>query len=239
MTAPMERYRAQPLPRRSLAFWFSWAGSLALVGLLFILLIGTPPALPSAEAAPAPQPVSCLSELPPDTTFDEPGKESVHAHGPVPTSTQLDDLLTTLQTDLCGTPERGADKGRYTSIQAAIDGSNPNREISREEWQAGVDYMVGSGLQWDEARVEQNLPAADPARGVFRTTYMEAGEDPQNPRIGVTDVTRGGPYLVMPFVTPDGKILELWLRIDCRFQPVNAAIAFTGALDQPGRTLAK
>jgi hypothetical protein len=123
---------------------------------------------------------------------------------------------------LCGGPEtpggpvRGPDRRLFAAIDAAVNGTDPNRPLTREQWAAGVDRLITRDGRFVDSRVETlTIRAGTGTYGM----KPRAGADPLviRTRLGHQDTSR---YLLLPVQARDGRVVTLTLRLRCGFQPV-------------------
>jgi hypothetical protein len=123
---------------------------------------------------------------------------------------------------LCGGPEtaggpvRAPDRRLFAAIDAAVNGTDPNRTLTQEEWSIGVDRLITTDGRFVDARVETLTVAA--GTGTYGMT-PRAGTDPLvlKTRMAHEDTSR---YLLLPVRARDGHLVRLTLRLRCGFQPV-------------------
>jgi hypothetical protein len=123
---------------------------------------------------------------------------------------------------LCGGPQtaggpvRAPDRRLFAAIDAAVNGTDPNRSLSQAEWAAGVDEFITSSGRFVDARVETRTYRA--GTGTFGM-QPRAGEDPLviRTRLAHDDTSR---YLLLPVRAHDGRTVTLTLRLRCGFQPI-------------------
>jgi hypothetical protein len=123
---------------------------------------------------------------------------------------------------LCGGPQtpggpvRAPDRRLFAAIDAAVNGTDPNRQLSRAQWAAGVDRLVTRDGQFVKSRVETRT-----VRAGTRTFGMRPrpGADPTviATRLAHDDTSR---YLLLPVRNRAGQVVTLTLRLRCGFQPV-------------------
>jgi hypothetical protein len=123
---------------------------------------------------------------------------------------------------LCGGPEtpggpvRAPDRRLYAAIDAAVNGTDPDRPLTRQQWAAGVDELITRDGMFVDARVEtRSVPAGTPTLGM----KPRAGADPLviRTRLAHDDRSR---YLLLPVRAQTGRVVTLALRLPCGFQPV-------------------
>ncbi|HEY6747139.1 MAG TPA: hypothetical protein VI357_15655 [Mycobacteriales bacterium] len=115
-----------------------------------------------------------------------------------------------------GGPVQAPDRRLFAAIDAAVNGGDPNRELSRARWAAGVDRLITRDGQFVSARVETRTVRAGTA------TYGMAPRPGADPRVIATrmaheDTSR---YLLLPVRNRAGQVVTLTLRLRCGFQPV-------------------
>ena len=123
---------------------------------------------------------------------------------------------------LCGGPEtpggpvRSPDRRLFTAIDAAVNGTDPNRALTRAQWASGVDEFISRSGRFVDARVETRTFRAGTATFGMRP---RAGADPLviRTRLAHDDTNR---YLVLPVRADNGRLVTLTLRLRCGFQPV-------------------
>lgn len=141
----------------------------------------------------------------------------VEAHGALSTAAVNGVLIQRL----CGGPEtpggpvRAPDRRLYAAIDAAVNGTDPNRSLTREQWAAGVDQLISRDGRFVNARVETRTVRAGTATFGMQA---RAGADPLviRTRLAHDDTNR---YLILPARTRDGRVVTLTLRLRCGFQP--------------------
>jgi hypothetical protein len=123
---------------------------------------------------------------------------------------------------LCGGPEtpggpvRGPDRRLYAAIDAAVNGTDPNRPLTRQEWAAGVDRLITRDGMFVDARVEtRSVPAGTATFGM----RPRPGADPLVIRTHLAHDDRSR-YLLLPVRARDDRVVTLTLRLPCGFQPV-------------------
>jgi hypothetical protein len=115
-----------------------------------------------------------------------------------------------------GGPERAPDRRLFAAIDAAVNGTDPNRALTRAQWAAGVDRLITRDGQWVDARVEtRTVPAGTGTYGM----KPRPGADPLvvRTRMAHPDTSR---YLLLPVRNRAGHVVTLTLRLRCGFQPV-------------------
>jgi hypothetical protein len=143
---------------------------------------------------------------------------------PVETSGQLSPAAVNgvLIQRLCGGPERvggpvrAPDRRLFAAIDAAVNGTNPNRSLTQAQWAAGVDEFITRDGQFVDARVEnRTYRTGTPTFGM----RPRASADPLviRTRLAHDDTNR---YLLLPVRANDGRVVTLTLRLRCGFQPV-------------------
>jgi hypothetical protein len=123
---------------------------------------------------------------------------------------------------LCGGPEtpggpvRSPDRRLFAALDAAVNGTDPNRPLTRAQWAAGVDQLVSQNGRFVAARVETRTVRAGTATFGMQA---RAGADPLviRTRLAHDDTNR---YLILPVRARDGRVVTLTLRLRCGFQPV-------------------
>jgi Na+-transporting methylmalonyl-CoA/oxaloacetate decarboxylase gamma subunit len=123
---------------------------------------------------------------------------------------------------LCGGQERAGgpvvapDRRLFAAIDAAVNGTDPNRTLTQSQWAAGVDEFITRDGRFVDARVETR-----PYRAGTATFGMQPrpGADPLviRTRLAHDDTNR---YLLLPVRAHDGRVVTLSLRLRCGFQPV-------------------
>jgi hypothetical protein len=118
-----------------------------------------------------------------------------------------------------GGPVRGPDRRLFAAIDAAVNGRDPNRPLSRAQWAAGVDQLVIRDGLFVDARVETRTVPAGAATFGMRVVSRTAGADPVviRTRMAHADTSR---YLVLPVRSASGKVVTVVMRLRCGFQPV-------------------
>ncbi len=123
---------------------------------------------------------------------------------------------------LCGGPEtpggpvRAPDRRLFAAIDAAVNGTDPNRPLTRAQWAAGVDRLITQDGRFVDARVETRTVRARAGTYGMRP---RPGADPLviETRLAHDDIGR---YLLLPVRARTGPIVTLTLRLRCGFQPV-------------------
>ncbi|HEV7653829.1 MAG TPA: hypothetical protein VGP36_03705 [Mycobacteriales bacterium] len=123
---------------------------------------------------------------------------------------------------LCGGPEtpggpvRAPDRRLFAAIDAAVNGTDPNRPLTQSQWAAGVNQLISSDGRFVAARVETLAVRA--GSGTYGMK-ARAGADPLviATRLAHDDTSR---YLLLPVRARDDKVVTLTLRLRCGFQPV-------------------
>jgi hypothetical protein len=115
-----------------------------------------------------------------------------------------------------GGPYHGPDRRLYVALDAAVNGRDPNRRISRAEWSAGVDRLITRDGLWPQARVVTRVVPAGTATFGMR---VRPGADPLvlRTRLAARQTSR---FLVLPVRSSNGRTVTLTLRLQCGFQPV-------------------
>jgi len=115
-----------------------------------------------------------------------------------------------------GGPVRAPDRRLFAAIDAAVNGTDPNRRPSRAEWAAGVDRLVTRDGQFVNSRVETRTVRAGAGTYGMRP---RPGADPTVvlTRMAHDDTSR---YLLLPVRNRAGQVVTLTLRLRCGFQPV-------------------
>ena len=154
-----------------------------------------------------------------------PANTSARAFGPpVETSGQLLPAAVNgvLIQRLCGGPEtvggpsRAPDRRLFAAIDAAVNGTDPNRSLTQAQWASGVDEFITGDGRFVDARVEtRTYRAGTPTFGM----QPRGGADPLviRTRLAHDDTNR---YLLLPVRAHDGRVVTLTLRLRCGFQPV-------------------
>jgi hypothetical protein len=118
-----------------------------------------------------------------------------------------------------GGPVRGPDRRLFAAIDAVVNGRDPNRPLTREQWAAGVDRLIiRDGLFVDARVVTRTIPAGTRTFGM-KVVSRTPGVDPVvvRTRTARTDTSR---YLLLPVRSASGRVVTLTLRLRCGFQPV-------------------
>lgn len=115
-----------------------------------------------------------------------------------------------------GGPVREPDRRLFAAIDAAVNGGDPNRQLSRAQWAAGVDRLVTRDGQFVNSRVETRTVRAGTGTYGMRP---RPGADPTviATRMAHDDTSR---YLLLPVRNRAGQVVTLTLRLRCGFQPV-------------------
>jgi hypothetical protein len=118
-----------------------------------------------------------------------------------------------------GGPVRGPDRRLFAAIDAVVNGRDPNRPLTREQWAAGVDRLIiRDGLFVNARVVTRTVPAGTRTFGM-KVVSRTPGVDPVvvRTRTARTDTSR---YLLLPVRSASGRVVTLTLRLRCGFQPV-------------------
>jgi hypothetical protein len=115
-----------------------------------------------------------------------------------------------------GGPVRGPDRRLFAAIDAAVNGTDPNRPLTQGQWAAGVNRLITTDGDFVNSRVETRTVRA--GTGTYGMK-PRAGADPLviKTRLAHDDSSR---YLLLPVRARDGHVVELVLRLRCGFQPV-------------------
>jgi hypothetical protein len=118
--------------------------------------------------------------------------------------------------DTPGGPVRGPDRRLYAAIDAAVNGTDPNRPLTPAQWAAGVDRLITRDGRFVDSQVETLTVRA--GTGTYGMT-PRAGADPLviTTRLAHPDTSR---YLLLPVEARNGGVVTLTLRLRCGFQPV-------------------
>ena len=116
-----------------------------------------------------------------------------------------------------GGPVRAPDRRLFAAIDAAVNGTDPNRTLTQAQWANGVNQFVTRDGRFVDARVETRT-VTGPAPSTFGMR-PRAGADPLviRTRLAHDDTNR---YLLLPVRAHDGRVVTLSLRLRCGFQPV-------------------
>lgn len=116
-----------------------------------------------------------------------------------------------------GGPVRGPDRRLFAAIDAAVNGTDPNRNLSWQEWAAGVNRFITTEGQFVQSRVVTRTTVASTPTWGMRA--RPGGADPAviKTRLVRQDTSR---YLILPVEARDGRTVTLTLRLRCGFQPV-------------------
>jgi hypothetical protein len=123
---------------------------------------------------------------------------------------------------LCGGPEtaggpvRAPDRRLFAAIDAAANGTDPNRTLTQAQWATGVNQFITRNGRFVDARVETRTYRAGTSTFGMRP---RACADPLviRTRLAHDDTNR---YLLLPVRAHDGHVVTLSLRLLCGFQPV-------------------
>lgn len=116
-----------------------------------------------------------------------------------------------------GGPALAPDRRLFAAIDAAVNGTDPNRTLTRDRWAAGVDRLVtGDGLFLRSRVVTRTVPAGTGTYGM-QVRPGEAEPYVLRTRLAHADTSR---YLLLPVRARDGHVVTLTLRLRCGFQPV-------------------
>lgn len=182
---------------------------------------------PVAPAARVPVPSTCVpAGRRPQSYAGEPGLEHPQAFGPpveAAGSPSVAEVNGELWRRLCGgAPSpggrvHGPDRRLYVALDAAVNGRDPNRVVSRAQWAAGVDRFIARDALWDRARVV--TMTVDPGTATYAMQVRPGNADPLvlRTRLRSGNTSR---YLVLPVRAADGSVATLRLRLACGFQPV-------------------
>ncbi len=124
---------------------------------------------------------------------------------------------------LCGGPEtaggpvRAPDRRLFAAIDAAVNGTDPNRQLSWQEWAAGVNRFITRDGQFVRARVVTRTTLASTPTWGMRARPGRADPEVVKTRLVRQDTSR---YLILPVRARDGRLVTLTLRLRCGFQPV-------------------
>jgi hypothetical protein len=115
-----------------------------------------------------------------------------------------------------GGPVRAPDRRLFAAIDAAVNGTDPNRPLTRAEWAAGVDRLITRDGRFVDARVETRTVRAGAGTYGMRP---RTGADPLviETRLAHDDTSR---YLLLPVRNRADRVVTLTLRLRCGFQPV-------------------
>jgi len=124
---------------------------------------------------------------------------------------------------LCGGPEtpggpvRPPDRRLFAAIDAAVNSTDPNRQLTREQWAAGVDRLVTTAGRFVAAQVVTRTYRA----GTSTYGMVVRGGD-TDPLVVRTRLARDdtGRYLLLPVQARDGRLVTVTLRLPCGFQPI-------------------
>ena len=195
----------------------------AIFGLLVLPPLATPdPTVPVAKQPPgtshlvAPQ---CGNlDVPSHYYTYEKGKESDNAFGPKVRATNATDEL---RRRLCGytTPDGLVASGDWAlllALQGMVDGTNPNRPLTLQQWQEQV-WEFTERIDWDRYYIVHE----DARRESLFTLYM-TGTPGTQPAIHSywKGSQRASTYLLISVKQRSGDYSKLKLRLDCGFQPV-------------------
>jgi hypothetical protein len=118
--------------------------------------------------------------------------------------------------ETAGGPVRPPDRRLFAAIDAAVNGTDPNRSLTQAQWASGVDGFITHAGRFVDARVEtRSYRAGTPTFGM----RPPAGADPLviRTRLAHDDTSR---YLLLPVRAHDDRVVTLTLRLRCGFQPV-------------------
>lgn len=235
----MAQSRARPLSRVEAALAGTFAYLLLLIGLVATRLGDEEPATPALRVVadgrtldPAPLSgfagaASCVGpRTVPYAYAESPGSSEPLAFGPPaePAGTLSAAAVNgVLIQRLCGGPEtaggpvRAPDRRLYAAIDAAVNGTDPNRLLTRAQWAAGVDRLVTRDGRFVQARVVTRTTRA--GTGTYGMQVRAGAADPLvvRTRLLRDDTSR---YLLLPVRARDGRVVTLTLRLRCGFQPV-------------------
>src|SRR5690242_11020121 len=110
-----------------------------------------------------------------------------------------------------GGPVLAPDRRLFAAIDAAVNGTDPNRTLTQSQWASGVNQLVTRNGRFVDARVEtRTYRAGTPTFGM----RVRAGEDPLviRTRLAHDDTNR---FLLLPVRAHDGRVVTLSLRLRC------------------------
>ncbi|CAA9284143.1 MAG: hypothetical protein AVDCRST_MAG41-3856 [uncultured Corynebacteriales bacterium] len=116
-----------------------------------------------------------------------------------------------------GGPVRAPDRRLFAAIDAAVNGTDPNRQLSWQEWAAGVNRFITRDGQFVRSRVITRTTVASTPTWGMRARPGQADPAVIKTRLIRDDTSR---YLVLPVTARDGRTVTLTLRLRCGFQPV-------------------
>lgn len=180
---------------------------------------------PLAAPAPAPPPAaSCVGpRTVPYAYANAPGSSEPLAFGPPVEPRSAAAVNGVLIQRLCGGPETpggpvlAPDRRLFAAIDAAVNGTDPNRPLTRARWAAEVDRFVTRDARFVRSRVVTRTTRA--GTGTYGMQVRAGGADPLvvRTRLVRDDTSR---YLVLPVRARDGRVVTVTLRLRCGFQPV-------------------
>ncbi|HZB49063.1 MAG TPA: hypothetical protein VE547_08220 [Mycobacteriales bacterium] len=118
-----------------------------------------------------------------------------------------------------GGPVLAPDRRLFAAIDAAVNGRDPNRPLTRAQWAAGVDsFVIRDGLFVDARVVTRTVRTGTRTLGM-KVVSRTPGTDPVvvRTRLARADTSR---YLLLPVRSASGRVVTLTLRLRCGFQPV-------------------
>jgi hypothetical protein len=140
-----------------------------------------------------------------------------------PTKLTRDDVSREIVARLCGRAGwngqrygniHGGDQAFYLAFTTAYDHKDPNRQLTHKEWEDGVQYLIETGIQFSDIKVERRV-----AEPTGYTTYMEPNQDrTKAPRIGATKFGHWVSWVVTIPVKLGNKIVSKRFRGDCGLQ---------------------
>lgn len=196
-----------------------------MILLLLLLIVPATPQKASAQPAPkSAKPVCVLSALPPHYYhYDEPAGSygffgsSAMPDLLMPQAKQLREVETTVITRLCGNKKVGGDKRLYAALTSRIwKWLSANRQLTRQQWQSGVEELINHLIVWSKTRLEWLTPQQ-------ATTLDMHGSNGSDPIVGSYPETNGRSLYVVLFVRtgPHSKeIVSEDDRLACGLQPV-------------------
>ena len=116
-----------------------------------------------------------------------------------------------------GGPVRAPDRRLFAAIDAAVNGTDPNRQLSWQEWAAGVNRFITRDGQFVRSRVVTRTTLASAPTWGMRARAGQADPVVVKTRLVRQDTSR---YLLLPVRTARGGVVTLTLRLRCGFQPV-------------------
>jgi hypothetical protein len=217
-----------------------------VLGLTQVVAISPPPVLAAATESPAPvptetpvmpppteepqEPATCLQGLPAWFYTYAEGKDRPHDFGPSADIGKMGSVAVELRRRLCGDDFTGGDRRLAAALDAMLSKADPNRALSRTQWEGSVDRVVDFlGNQGTMLSVQTWTPP----RGSM-TMYMVGTSHHGDPVVKFWPAPSvPSKYLIMtrnvPRSSPGSRqhivSVTLRLRLACGYQPVGLDVA--------------